>query len=206
LANRGAYIKTPIDLVTGMLRHFNLNYNVAVPTNHDAQYRLTSVFQDVYMRPMEQRFGEVPNVSGWNAYYQSPAYHEYWINTNTIQKRYVWINALFNGVSRTYNGLATSVKIDPIGYVQQFANSIISDPNLLVAECITHLLPVDLSVTQQVAIKQQTLLYQQTSDGYWTTAWNNYLNTPTATNTNIVRDRLRNLLFTIINLAEYQLM
>ena len=206
LANRGCYIKSPIDVVVGSLRHFNLNYNVAVPTNHDAQYRMTGVFQDGYMRPMEQRFGEVPNVSGWNAYYQAPAYHEYWINTNTIQKRYVWINALFNGFSRTYNGLVTTVKIDPIAYVQQFPASIISNPNLLVAECITHLLPVDLSVAQQATIKLQTLLYQQTTDGYWSTAWNNYITAPTVSNTTIVRDRLKNLLFTIVNLAEYQLM
>ena len=207
MANRGVYIKTPNDLVIGALRHFNLKHNVSDQTNFEAQYRLWGYFNDSYGLPMEQQMGSIPNVSGWNAFYQTPAYHEYWINTNTIQKRFSFLAEIFNGTTKTYNGLSTVLKVDCIGYVQQFPNATIQDPNLLVTECLKYLLPIDLSQPQKDAIKQQTLLYQQITDSYWTTAWNNYLGAPTNTTyKNLVTDRIKNLLYTIIQLAEFQLM
>lgn len=207
MANRGVYIKSPLDFVVGSMRNFNLNYNVTDPSNYEAQYRMISYLHDSLMFPMEQRFGDVPNVSGWNAFYQTPAFHEYWINTNTIQKRFVYIDAIFNGYKKTYNGLTTTVKIDVIAYVQQFPNSVVQDPNLLVAECLSSMLPVPLSDTQKQSLKLQTILYQQVSDYYWTTAWNNYLANPSNTvNAAIVKDRLQSLLYSICQLAEFQLM
>lgn len=207
VANRGVFIKPPFDMVMGSLRHFNLNYNVSDQTNYEAQYRLWGYFNDSYCLPMEQQMGTIPNVSGWNAFYQTPAYHEYWINTNTIQKRFSFLSDIFNGFSKTYNTLQTTIKVDCIAYVQQFPNTTIQDPNLLVAECLKYLLPIDLSQAQKDSMKQQTLLYQQITDSYWTTAWNNYTGTPTNSSyKTIVTDRLKNLLYTIIQLAEYQLM
>ena len=207
IANRGAYIKSPFDLTIGTLRHFNLNYNVSDQTNHEAKYRVWGYFNDSICLPMEQQMGTIPNVSGWNAFHQTPAYHEYWINTNTIQKRFAFLSGISNGYNLTYNALTTNIKIDSIAYVQQFPNTIIQDPNLLVAECIKYLLPVDLSVAQKAVIKQQTLLYQQVTDYYWTNAWNTYLSAPTNTAyKTLVTDRLKSLLYTIVQFAEYQLM
>ena len=209
-ANRGVIIKSPFDLIIGSLRHFNLSHNVAVPTNHEAQYRVWNYFNTTISQPMEQRMGSIPNVSGWNAYYQTPAYHEYWINTNTIQKRFSFLERIIantNGYTLTYNALTTIIKTDPIVYVQQFTNINIGNPNELVAECIKYLLPIDLSLAQKNALKQQTLLYLQITDAYWSTAWANYISAPTnASFKNLVTDRLKNLLYTIIQLAEYQLM
>ncbi len=206
-ANFGVYIKSPFDLIAGAARTFNLNYNVSNQLNYEAQYRLWLDFNESFSNPMEQRMGSIPNVSGWNAFYQVPAFHQYWINTNTIQKRAAFLTSIFNGYTRTYSTLATIIKVDVIAYVQQFPNATILDPNLLVSECIKYLLPVDLSQAQKDAMKGQTLLYQQSTDAYWTTAWNNYLQAPTNTSfKSIVTDRLKNLLFTIVQLAEFQLM
>ncbi len=207
MANRGVYIKSPYDLVIGSLRTFNISANVSDAANYEAQYRVWGWFNDAACLPMEQQMGSIPNVSGWNAYYQTPAYHEYWINTNTIQKRFTFLQQIFNGITLTYNTLATVIKVDVIAFAQQFANTTIREPNLLVAECIKYLLPVDLSLDQRNAIKQSTLLYGQITDTYWTTAWDNYYNTPAnASYKTIVTDRLKNLLYTIVQLAEYQLM
>jgi len=210
MANRGVYIKSPYDLVLGSLRAFNITANVSDATNYEAQYRVWGWFNDSACLPMEQQMGSIPNVSGWNAYYQTPAYHEYWINTNTIQKRFTFLQQIFNGFNLTYNTvtpLTTNIKVDVIAFVQQFANATVRDPNLLVAECIKYLLPVDLSLDQRNSIKQSTLLYQQITDAYWTTAWDNYFGAPTnASYKSIVTDRLKNLLYTIVQLAEYQLM
>ncbi len=214
MANRGVFIKSPFDLIIGSLRNFNLNYNVSVPSNYQAQYQVWGYFNDNLCSPMEQRMGTIPNVSGWNAFYQTPAYHEYWINTNTIQKRFTYLDRIMGsgtgnggGYSLTYNTLNTVIKVDPIAYVQQFTTIAIADPNALVAECLKYLLPVEISLAQRNAIKQQTLLYQQTSDSYWTTAWANYLSAPTnAGYLSTVKARLQSLLYTIVHLAEYQLM
>ncbi|MFI5131783.1 MAG: DUF1800 family protein [Chitinophagales bacterium] len=207
LANRGVYIKTPFDLVAGTVRTFNVNTTVSDPANYEAQYRVWSNFNDNICLNMEQQAGTIPNVSGWNPFYQTPSFHQYWINTNTIQKRFKFLQDLFNGYNLTYNGLTTNIKVDVIAFVQLFGNTICADPNQLVATCIKYLIPVDLSTGQQASIKLNTLLSGQTTDSYWTTAWNNYIGAPTNTTfVNTVTTRLKSLLTTIVQLAEYQLM
>jgi uncharacterized protein (DUF1800 family) len=207
MANYGVYIKTPIDFTIGTIKAFNLNYNVANATNHEAQAKMGSYFNVSIGAQMEQDMGSIPNVSGWNAFYQGPAFHQYWINTNTIQKRFAFLQAVFGGFNLTYNTLTTRIQVDVIAYVQQFDNATIINPNLLINKCILYLLPIDLSQAQKDTIKLQTLLYQQTTDAYWTGAWNNYFLNPTnASFKAIVSDRLRNLLYTLVQLAEHQLM
>jgi uncharacterized protein (DUF1800 family) len=206
-ANKGVYIKTPFDLVAGSLRLFNINTNVSDATNYQAQYQVWSYYNDNICLGMEQQMGSIPNVSGWLPFYQTPAFHQYWINTNTIQKRFKFLQDIFNGYNLTYNTLTTNIKVDVIAFAQQFGNTICADPNQLIAVFIKYILPVDLSPGQQSAIKLQTLLSGQTTDSYWTTAWNNYVGTPTNTSyVNVVTSRLKNLLTTLVQLAEYQLM
>lgn len=209
MANRGAYIKSPLDLLIGSARIFNLDVqcNVSDPTNFDAQYNLWEKINNNYLEPMDQVMGKTVNVSGWQPFYQKPSYHEYWINSNTTQKRFAAISSLFNGFNSSSNGLSTHIEVDVIAYVQQFGNTICQDPDLLTAECIKYLLPIDLSTTQKDSLKFQTLLSGQSNNAYWTNAWNTYLaDTTNNTNRNIVKSRLKGLLFTITQLAEYQLM
>ncbi len=207
MANKGVFIKTPFDLVAGSLRTFNVNTTVSDAGNFEAQYKVWGYYNDTICTAMEQRMGSIPNVSGWNPFYQTPAFHQYWINSNTIQKRSGFLDGIFNGYNLTYNGLTTNIKVNVIAFAQQFGNTICADPNLLVAACIKYLLSVDLSAGQQATIKLQTLLSGQTTDGYWTTAWNNYIGAPTNTTyVNTVTSRLKSLLTTIVQLAEYQLM
>ena len=193
--------------MAGTVRTFNVNTTVSDPANYEAQYRVWSNFNDNICLNMEQQAGTIPNVSGWNPFYQTPSFHQYWINTNTIQKRFKFLQDLFNGYNLTYNGLTTNIKVDVIAFVQLFGNTICADPNQLVATCIKYLIPVDLSTGQQASIKLNTLLSGQTTDSYWTTAWNNYIGAPTNTTfVNTVTTRLKSLLTTIVQLAEYQLM
>jgi hypothetical protein len=77
---------------------------------------------------------------------------------------------------------------------------------LLVDQCVKYLLPIDLSTTVKNTLKKQNLLSNQTDNYYWTTAWTNYLGNPSASNLTIVKTRLKSLLLTITQLAEYQLM
>ncbi|RTY76426.1 DUF1800 domain-containing protein [Flavobacterium sp. RSP46] len=207
MANRGVYIKSPFDLVIGSLRTFNLNYTVTDATNFEAQYRVWNYFNNTVLSGLEQTMGKIPNVSGWVAFYQNPSFHEYWINSSTTQKRFDFLNKIFNGYNLTYNLLTTRIEVDIIGFIQQFSPAICANPDLLVAESIQYLLPIDISSTQKEQIKIQSLLSNQTSNDYWTSAWTLYLNdTSNTTNRNIVKSRLKSLLVTLTQLAEYQLM
>ncbi len=206
MANRGVYIKNPFDLVIGTFRTFNVNTIVTPASNTAVQYQVWDYFNNTVCGEMEQRMGSVPNVSGWNAYYQSPQFHEYWINTNTIQKRFKFLSDHMYGYYAELDGASITLKIYTIPFVSQFGNTICANPNLLVAACVKYLLPVDLSVAQQNIIKFQTLLFNQSNDAYWTTAWNNYAGAPTNTSfAYIVEQRLQGLMTTIVQLAEYQL-
>ncbi len=207
MANYGVYIKSPFDLVIGSLRTFNINYNVTDQTNYYAQYSVWSAISSRYLLTMDQTMGAIPNVAGWPAYYQNPNFHEYWINSNTVQKRAAFIDAIFNGFNLTYSGLTTRIEVDVIAWVSQFAPAVISDPDLLVNECVKYLLPIDLSSSVKNNLKVQNLLSNQVENYYWSGAWSNYVNNPTnAGFTSIVKTRLKSLLLAITQLSEYQLM
>ena len=129
------------------------------------------------------------------------------MNSNTIQKRAAFIDAIFNGYNFSNNGYTATIQVDVIAWVQQFPDATISDPDALVQACIDMLLPIDLSASVKSTLKTQNLLSNQTTNSYWTTAWNNYTSSPTNTTyISTVKTRLKGLLQTITQLAEFQLM
>lgn len=205
MANRGVYIKSPLDVIVGTMRTFDLNYNVEDATNYEAQYHIWNQF-NYAMYDMQQSIGAIPNVAGWQAFYQKPSFHEYWINSNSIQKRYGLIDYLFYGFDIESNGLTTRMEVDVVSFVKQFPNAVCEDPNLLVNECIQYLVPIDFSLNAKNAIKTQTLLTGQDSDKYWSSAWRSYSSNPNEMTLSIVKTRIRSLLLTIVEMAEYQLM
>ena len=213
MANRGVYIKSPFDLYLGTIRTFNVDFRVANPEHYGAQYDIYSYFNEK-CEEINQSMVRVVNVSGWPAFYQKPNFHENWINSDTIQRRFKFIEALVNGFDHRYGrydyyyeDVRTPMEIDVIAFVQQFGNEICLDPNRLIDECIKYLLPVDLSPTHKNILKIQTLLSDQTSDYYWTNAWQAYTTNPEDTEyINAVKTRLKNMLYTILQYAEYQLM
>jgi uncharacterized protein (DUF1800 family) len=202
VANRGVMIKSPIDFITGALRTLKINTTAAAGASQVInQYAIWQYFQNYANSNMDQGYGLVPNVSGWKAYYQGPAYYQNWINSNSIQKRASLLTAFINGF--TVGGL--SIKIDVIAFVQQFANTVIQNPDQLVDAVVQLLLPVDLPADYKASTKVATLLQGQVTNSYWTTAWDNYTNSPTTANANIVKTRLNSLMTTLLQLAEFQL-
>jgi uncharacterized protein (DUF1800 family) len=203
-ANKGVMIKSPVDFVAGSLRTLNINTTPAAGATQIAnQYTVWNYFQSYALNNLEQGFGLVPNVSGWKAYYQGPMYYQNWINSNAIQRRAALLTGFINGFTTG----STLIKFDPIAYVQQFTNSTIQDPDLLIDAIIPQLFSVDLSATFKSDTKIQTLLGNQVTNGYWTTAWTNYIGAPgNSSYTNIVKTRLTSLLNTFLQLAEFQLM
>lgn len=204
VANKGVMIKSPVDFIAGSLRTMSINTTAVATTNPQIvnQYTIWKYFHDYANTNLEQGYGLVPNVSGWKAYYQEPAFYQNWINSYSIQKRASLLTSFVNGF--TSGGL--SIKIDAVAFVQQFPNASIQDPDILIDLIIQLMLPVDLPASFKTDTKVQTLLNGQVTNSYWTTAWNNYVANPNSTNLNIVKPRLNSLLTTIMQLAEYQLM
>jgi uncharacterized protein (DUF1800 family) len=197
-ANRGVIIKSPIDLLVGFYRVFNMNINPTDPTNYEALYNAYGV-TTYYTELMDQHIMNPPTVSGWRPYYQQPAYHQSWITSDSIQRRYSYLEGLLWGYFYEIEW-----RVDLIQWARQ--SSAPGNPNTLVADTIKFLLPVDLSATKKAQIKTQTLLSGQATDGYWTGLWNQYNTNPTDQGLyGQVTNRLRNLYFTIIRLAEFQL-
>ena len=90
----------------------------------------------------------------------------------------------------------------------QFAKNVCpnpSDPNVLIESLFSFLVSTEIAASLKASLKTQILLSGQTSDYYWTDAWNAYNLSPTNINFNTVHTRLKSLLKYIMNLPDYQL-
>ena len=102
----------------------------------------------------------------------------------------------------TLNGFL--MKIDGAEWVKKMSNP--ADPNKLISDITYLILRIDISAASKQQLKRDILLGGQSDDHYWTDAWNLYISTPgNTTNTNTVKNRLRDLLKYLMNLPEYQL-
>ena len=150
---------------------------------------------------MDQNPGDPPNVSGWPAYYQDPIYDEVWMNTDTYTKRLSFITSMING----YTVSNQPLRLDWISFAKRMTNP--SDPNQLVLDFNTYFLRVQLLQTTRDSIKSQTLLTGQSTDSYWTTAWNTYISDPqNPGNFSNVNGRILSLAKFMLNVEEYHLM
>ncbi len=195
--NQGCYIKSPADHVIGSLREMN----VAFPplTDWDTNYGMWNFFY-ASMNNTGQSLHDPPNVSGLPAYYQEPAYHEIWINSDSLPKRNQFTDTMVNnGFIR--NGQRVVFNLVP--YVQQFSNP--GNPGDLIDDVLKYIFRNQLSFESKKAIKIQILLSNQLYDYYWTNAWMAYISSPTTANFNVVNNRLKQLFQYFMNLSEYQL-
>jgi uncharacterized protein (DUF1800 family) len=198
IQSRGCQIKSPVDLVVGLCREFNVQFQPATDyiTNYGFYNYLVS-----WVSNMQQSIGDPPDVSGWKAYYQEPQFYQIWVNSDTLPKRNQFTDTLIvNGY--TYNG--KKIQIDGPEYSKTLSNP--SNPNILIDDLVAALFRLDLSASSKAQLKRDILLSGQTNDIYWTDAWNLFISTPTNTaNATTVRNKLRDLIKYLMNLAEYQL-
>ena len=196
--NIGCQIKSPVDTVIGMCREFDLQFQPLADytTNYGMWNYLVS-----WLTSMQQNIGDPPDVSGWKAYYQEPQFYEIWINSDTLPKRIQFTDTLaLNGY--TFN--TKKLILDGVAFAQTLPNP--ADPNTLIADSIKYLFRISLSQASKDQIKKDILLGGQSTDYYWTDAWNIFITNPANTaNATIVKNRLRDLYKYLMNLAEYQL-
>ncbi|MCC6818362.1 MAG: DUF1800 family protein [Bacteroidia bacterium] len=195
--NIGCYIKNPLDVYSTFIKQFKVQFPTSnVEDKFSAYYTIwiASYISGLF-------WGNPPNVSGWPAYYQTPQYYQLWLNSDTLPKRIMYTVYLMVGFQ--YKGTNTLVA-DIIGFAQECSDP--SDPNKLIQESINQMFSMDISATQKQGLKESTLLFGQTSDYYWTNAWNDYMNDPNDTGKkNIVLTGLIYMYKYLLDLAENQL-
>lgn len=196
--NMGCQIKSPVDMLIGMMREFEVKF--PTPDQYATNYGLWNLHVS-YFTNLQQNIGDPPDVSGWKAYYQDPGFYEYWINTDTLPKRIQYLDYLAT-TGYTLNGF--KMVVDHIAYSKGFTSP--GDPNLLIDDMVDHLLGVPISSSHRAQLKRDILLSGQSQDYYWTNAWDTYISTPSnAANTKYVTTALTNLIKYFVDLPEYQL-
>lgn len=197
--NQGCLIKSPADTIIGNLREFGVVFPDAVTSYLDAYGMWNYIYG--WMTSMSQNIGDPPDVSGWPAYYQAPQFHEMWINSDTLPKRSRYTDTM---ITSGYTRSGKKIVVDAVAFTKTLANP--TDPNALLDEALSILLRVPLTAAAKQTIKGQILLSGQTTDSYWTNAWNAHTAAPNDTAAfNIVNARLKSLYQYLMNLAEYQL-
>ena len=195
--NRGCLIKTPLDLNIAHCRDFGVVFPDA--SNLAGQYNLWYKHSQ-QSSLMTQSIGDPPNVAGWPAYYQEPGYHEIWINSSTLPFRNQFTDIM---LSTGYNSVGDNFKTDVVAYTGTLTNPL--DPNALIQEVLDRHYSQDVSQTLKDYLKS-ILLNGQLTDGYWTTAWDDYVNNPgNMSYYNIVFFRLGTMYKYLLDLPEYQL-
>jgi hypothetical protein len=197
--NQGCLIKNPVDIIVGLCREFAVAFPSAT-TDYAGAYNTWQLLNSLAVT-FQQNIGDPPNVAGWPAYYQQPQFHEIWINSDTFPKRNQFSDQmLLTGYTRG----GKNIRIDPTLFAKLMPNP--GDPNALISDSILYLFRLPLIQASRDQLKRDILLSGQTSDFYWTNAWNAWIANPNDTvNANIVKTRLKDLYQYLMKLAEYQL-
>ncbi len=209
--NFGGIIKSPLDLMIGTLRIFN----IPLPdpsTSASTFYEKTGEL----IRSLEYmgiHFYEPYDVAGYDAYHQYPIYHRSWISTNYLTRRYEFIRNLVTDNQMMMGAL----KIDVLAFVNNnISNAVASNARSLIIELARYFLPVsdnltfDTTLDDNSGLTAERLNYFLTAflrapqidadpEGAWTFRWNNL------TEMEVVRGQLQNLFNAMLQSPEYQL-
>ena len=193
--NIGAIIKSPIDLMVGTFRLFELE----VPNkttdleNHYALYG--QLLNQIELCGLN--FFEPYDVAGYDPYFQVPDFQRYWISSNYLANRYKFSELLINGFN---SGANTLLKLDFVKFVKDKCSNP-SDATVLMQELVAWMFPIQLT-TERFDYFKDAILLDQLSAYNWSVEWNNYINSNNDTN---VRIQLERLALAMMQSPEYQL-
>jgi uncharacterized protein (DUF1800 family) len=193
------FIRTPMDYFLGMSRSLALPIpaTLSLEDEYRAYYSLAGLCSQCGMDP-----GDPPNVAGWPAFYQTPQFHQMWINSDTLPKRMKTTDQLFTS-GGIYVSPGFQLKCDVLAFVQTLSDP--SDPVAIIDDCVKYLLTIGLTTTSKDYYRA-LLLDGTMLNSSWTNAWNNYIANPSnATLAGIVRTRLQDMLTKLLRLAEHHL-
>ncbi|MBO9702187.1 MAG: DUF1800 family protein [Sporocytophaga sp.] len=204
--NFGALIKSPLDLVLNTLRFFE--YNLPDPqTEAEKFYETAGKILDS-MKLQGMNFLNPYDVAGYDAYFQYPLYNRNWISANTLTQRYKFI---FDNI-RVDKMEEGEIEMDILLFIQQRFASVALNPDDLIKELASYLLPMsqaetEITVERLNYFKSQFFVIgkglPQGPEVFWEFSWNNANTIPESKDD--ARGMLQYLLNAMLQSPEYQL-
>ncbi|MEZ4887085.1 MAG: DUF1800 domain-containing protein [Chitinophagales bacterium] len=196
--NYGVVIKNPLDFLIGIFKNFNIGLPPLEAGGLIANYRIWTTLAAA-SENLQMTILNPPSVAGWIAYYQTPQYYQSWITSVTLPDRISYTDLL---VQTGLGAGDNRIIINPFNFIAQFESA--GDPNELIKDAARILFPKELTNDQYDYLKE--VLIPGLPDYEWTVEYNEYLANPDDEALRLgVLTKLRNLLQTMLSLAEYQL-
>lgn len=196
----GGIIKSPLDLLLGTMRFFNIQPPDAVTKtqeHYDLFWRETA--NDFFLQSCGMRVFSPPTVAGYKPFYQSPDFDTLWFNASTLITRYKLPEMLLTNNRILYYG-DFYAQINILEWLKNPANcSNPKDGNAIVKEMANYVLPEELVGTRFTYFKN--ILLGNLSLINWQNEWNNYINTG---NDSAIKPQVEKLFTAILFSQEYQ--
>ena len=196
--NTAALIKSPIELILGGLRFFNVQLPFAWSQSFYDDGYLNGINRLVLEQGLE--FYEPYDVAGYDAYFQVPGYNRNWITPINLANRYLFSQRLFENINRGETGAVISA--DLVAFVdnsQHVVNP--GDATSVVKAFSDYLIAVEIN-SDRFNYFLNTVFLEGLSSYNWTNEWAAYK----AGGTNAtVKLRLETLVSKLIQTPEFQL-
>ena len=199
--NTFCMIKSPIDLMLSATKSLLLS----APTNSILEEYEFSLILYLATSDVGQSIFHHPDVAGWKAYYQKPLYYKTWVNNYLLPKRLQYCKVLVTG-----GGLLIDEReytVPPLVPVLLIVSSITNadDPVVLIRSLANQLFNYEISQNQIDSLKD--ILIPGLPDFEWTIEYSDYLGDPSDTPLRIsIENKLRNLIGTMVQMSEFQIM
>jgi len=192
----GAIIKSPLELIVGSLRFFD----IALPVSPNDLYN-KSYIGGILPMLVEQGldFYEPIDVSGYPPYSQEPSYNRTWITPNAVGNRYHFSNMLMR---RLNEGGDYGFQLDIVDWVKNSGHiSTPSSAEEIVQTFTKYFLAVEID-TERFNYFLIDIFLDNLPASTWTNEWSQYNGTG---NDDVVRERLETLVASLMQTPEYQL-
>jgi uncharacterized protein (DUF1800 family) len=195
--NQGCFIKTPMDVYGNLAKNLNSFHPNATTEKEYLSWQLPYFVG----AQLGMEIGEPPGVAGWPAFYQTPKFHEIWINSDTYPKRVQYcVYLAFQG----WPVKDEKILFDTIAFADSYGADA-ADPNKLIDHTCEFMLGLDISKASKDKIKAGSLT-NGLADSVWTTEWNDHKANPADTaKKNAILLRLFAMFKFIFELPEFQL-
>jgi uncharacterized protein (DUF1800 family) len=194
-------IKSPIDLLFSVTKSLLVT---APSTSISEEYEYGFILHTVCTELGQSVFHH-SNVAGWKAYYQEPLYYKTWINNFLLPKRLDYCKVIVQGGVLVVDGARYEVPalVPVLSIADGITNS--EDPTVLIRELSYQLFNYDIDESQIIALKD--ILIPGLPDVEWTIEYSALLANPTDSALRMsVENKLRNLIATMVQMSEFQIM
>ncbi|MFT6699056.1 MAG: hypothetical protein ACJAVD_000543 [Porticoccaceae bacterium] len=199
--NTFCMIKSPIDLMLSATKSLLLS----APTTSILEEYEFALILHLAASDVGQSIFHHPDVAGWKAYYQKPLYYKTWVNNYLLPKRLQYCKVLVTGGVLLID--EREYTVPPLVPVLLIVSSITNadDPVVLIRSLANQLFNYEISQNQIDSLKD--ILIPGLPDFEWTIEYSDYLGDPSDTPLRIsIENKLRNLIGTMVQMSEFQIM